>query len=78
MPRLFLTEPVECEKDGKEILLNQPIYNVSDIKWVEKNFHKCNKCKDYFGTIWEVTKYNPLFEKYGDKQYCETCFQTLA
>jgi hypothetical protein len=63
--------------DGSEILLDKPVYNVSDEYLMGKNgFYKCSICKDWFDQIITLSEnYHPKFVQ--NKQYCEACDETV-
>lgn len=72
MYKLHLKEPITIIKDGKEILLNQPTYNISDEKLMKDNgLFKCWKCKDYFD---EIMEHGSMHPKNDGREYCETHF----
>lgn len=78
MAKLFLTENHVINKNGKQILLDQREYNLSDDKLAEENeFFQCSKCKNYFDSVSQFGQYHPLHEKYGEKIFCYECFSIV-
>lgn len=72
MSKLFLSEPVTILKDGQEITLTGPVYNISDEKLMKANgLFKCHKCKDYFDTIME---FGFPTDEQKNKTWCESHF----
>jgi hypothetical protein len=75
MSKLHLTEAHEIIKDGVEITLSNPLYNLSDDRLAkDNNFIKCWKCKDYFDVVWMFGDYHPQCD---GREYCESCFKNL-
>ena len=70
--QLFIFDPPHILlKEGKEIILDKPVYNISDEKIISLNgFFKCSKCKNYFDRI-QTYAYVP------DKQFCSACFPVI-
>ena len=78
MQTLNLTEEHTVEKDGKLLVLNLPQYNLSSDKLAKDNeFLKCSRCKNYFDKINNLGPYHPLFQKYGDAEFCDICFDIV-
>ena len=72
MHRLNLSQPTVIIKNGTEVLLDQPLYNVTDEQLLKDNgFFKCWRCKQYFDVAMEHTKYHP---KDDGREYCEKHF----
>jgi hypothetical protein len=77
--RLHVTEPTEVDIDGVNQIIKPNIYIVDNEKFCkENNFMKCSKCGEYFDTINEFGQYHDLYEENIDKQYCESCFNSIA
>lgn len=75
MYKLHLREPADVIKNGTEIRLTAPLYNVTDIKFLEENgFFKCWKCKDYFDHANNFGDYHP---KKDGRDYCDTCYSKV-
>lgn len=72
MYRLNLAEPVTIQKNGQDVLLNLPMYNVQDLKLLQDNgFFKCHKCKEWFDKICE---YGFPTDDQKNKTWCESHF----
>jgi hypothetical protein len=72
MFKLHLSEHQEVTKEGKTLLLNQPLYNVTDEKFLKENcFFKCWKCKDWFDHANNFGEFHPLKD---DRDYCDACY----
>lgn len=73
MSKLHLTDTHSIIKNGQTMILNQPVYNITDEQLMKDNgFFKCFKCKDYFDVILEHSKYHP---KFNEREYCSHCIQ---
>lgn len=74
--QLHLNQPATIIKEGKEIILDRPLYNITDEKLIKENgFFKCHKCKDYFDQAMEYGKFHPLFTANEGREFCEAHFK---
>ena len=70
--QLFISNgPHTITKNGKEVLLSLPIYNISDEKlMIENEFFKCSVCGNYFDKIGSTVII-------PDKQFCDQHFPVI-